>query len=457
LKLVGIGENAESGIEWKPVRRRAMLSEFGDDERDVLLKLVNENLLVSDADLLVNSNKKGLFGFSKPEKSNSTIEITHEILLTSWDKLHDWIQKNRQGIALRNRLYEDVKSWEDRKPEDELWTGSKLEQILELRKDDNFNQVLGGFNKSANQFINASLGLRDRQLRRARRRTIIASILAGLAVIFGGSAFVQQQEAQKRSIISMTQNVESLLLNNNQLDAMVEAIKAKKELNNLWMRKDSVVLRVVGTLGEAIHHNQKGWKERLRLRGSDVIFSTKGKLLATKDGNIVRLWDVNTGEQLHTLKGHDGVVLSMVFSRDGQKIATASQDKTVRLWDANTGQQLQIFKGHEGRVSSVIFSPNGLQLATASQDNTARLWNVSTGKLIHTLNDHESWVWSLAFTPDSEQLATASFDGTVRLWDTKTGERLHTLKGHKRWVWSVVFSPDGQKLATASFDKTAQQ
>ena len=456
LKLVGIGENSESGIEWKPVRRRAMLSEFGDDERDVLLKLVNENLLVSDADLSVNSNQKGLFGFSKPEKSNSTIEITHEILLTSWDKLHHWIQKNRQGIALRNRLYEDVKPWEDRKPEDELWTGSKLEQILELRKDDNFNQVLGGFNKSANQFIDASLGLRDRQLRRARRRVAIASILAGLAVIFGGSAFVQQQEAQKRSIISMTQNVESLLLNNNQLDAMVEAIKAKKELNNLWMGKDSVVLRVLGTLGEAINHNQKGWRERLRLRGYDVVFSTKAKLLATKDGNIVRLWDTNNGKQLNTLKGHDGVVLSVIFSPDGQQLATASQDKTVRLWDANTGQQLQIFKGHEGRVSSVIFSPNGQQLATASQDNTARLWNVSTGNLIHTLNEHESWVWSLAFSPDGQQLATASFDKTVRLWDTKTGERLYTLEGHERWVWSVVFSPDGQKLATASFDKTAQ-
>ena len=104
LKLVGIGENAAEGIEWKPVRRRAMLSEFKDDERDVLLKLVNENLFVSDAEISVNSNKKGLFGLSKPKKSNSTIEITHEILLTSWDKLHHWIQKNRQGIALRNRL-----------------------------------------------------------------------------------------------------------------------------------------------------------------------------------------------------------------------------------------------------------------------------------------------------------------------------------------------------------------
>ncbi|MEM6753253.1 MAG: ATP-binding protein, partial [Cyanobacteria bacterium P01_C01_bin.38] len=142
LKLVGIGENVESGIEWKPVRRRAMLSEFKDDERDVLLTLVNENLLVSDADLSANFSKK----VKKSGKSNSTVEIAHEILLTCWDKLDNWIKKNRQGIAIRNRLYEDVKRWQVKKPEDELWTGSKLEQVLELRKDDNFNFVLGGFN-----------------------------------------------------------------------------------------------------------------------------------------------------------------------------------------------------------------------------------------------------------------------------------------------------------------------
>ena len=149
LKLVGIGENAETGIEWKPVRRRAKLSEFGEDERGVLLKLVNKNLLVSDADFAPKDAKQGWFKSSKSEKSAGTVEITHEILLTSWDTLHNWIKENRQGIALRNRLYEDVQRWRDKKPEDELWTGSKLEQVLELKQDDNFQRVLGGFNTEA--------------------------------------------------------------------------------------------------------------------------------------------------------------------------------------------------------------------------------------------------------------------------------------------------------------------
>ncbi|MGB5637210.1 MAG: AAA family ATPase, partial [Waterburya sp.] len=306
LKLVGIGENAESGIEWKPVRRRAQLSDFDGDERDVLLKLVNKNLLVSNADLSEITLKKGLFPSSLPGKSGKshpTIEITHEILLTSWKELNQWIRANRQGIALRNRLYEDVKRWQTKKLEEELWTGSKLEQILELRKNENFNQVLGGFNAEANQFIDASKGLRNRQLRRARLWAVIGFTLAGLTSVASIFAFVQQQSAQKQSIISITQTAKDHLFTNNQLDAMVEAIKAKKKLDNVWLGKDNVSLRVLASLGQAVHHHQKGWRERLRLRGTDVIFSPDGKQLATVDDKIVRLWSVATGEELHTLQG----------------------------------------------------------------------------------------------------------------------------------------------------------
>jgi hypothetical protein len=49
LKLVGIGGDSESSTEWKPVRRRANRFEFSDRlEQSVLVKLINENLLVSD-------------------------------------------------------------------------------------------------------------------------------------------------------------------------------------------------------------------------------------------------------------------------------------------------------------------------------------------------------------------------------------------------------------------------
>ncbi|KAL7920860.1 hypothetical protein ACQKWADRAFT_152275 [Trichoderma austrokoningii] len=62
---------------------------------------------------------------------------------------------------------------------------------------------------------------------------------------------------------------------------------------------------------------------------------------------------------LQTLEGHRGWVDSVVFSPNGQRLASGSYDSTVRVWDANSGACLQTLEGHSGRVSSVVFSPNG--------------------------------------------------------------------------------------------------
>jgi WD40 repeat protein len=92
----------------------------------------------------------------------------------------------------------------------------------------------------------------------------------------------------------------------------------------------------------------------------------------------VRLWDVQNGEQMQKLGGHEGPVLSVAFSPGGQIVASASGDMTVGLWDAKTGEQLRRLEGHEDYVSSVAFSPDGQKLASGSDDETVRLWDINT-------------------------------------------------------------------------------
>jgi WD40 repeat protein len=457
LKLVGIGENAAEGIEWKPVRRRAMLSEFGNDERDVLLKLVDENLLVSDADLSANYSKKA----RKSGKSNSTIEIAHEILLSCWDKLHNWIEKNRQGIAVRNRLYEDVKRWQIKKPEDELWTGSKLEQVLELRKDDNFNRVLGGFNDDANQFIDASLGVRDRQLRRARIIAGVGFALAGLASVAGGFAFVQQQEAQSQIILNMTKTSESRFLESKKIDAMKQAIKAKKQSNNLWIKdantRTQVELALLNTVHSLAAPNTLGGHAQTV---TDVSFgsanSLDGKMLASGSAdNTVKLWNTQTGEVIKTFTGHTGRIYGVSFDGNSKMLASGSADNTVKLWDTQTGE-VKTLNGHIGQVYGVSFSPNGEIIASGSGDNTVKLWDAKTGREIQTLEGHTLDVNEVSFSPDGKMLASASVDKTIKLWDVQTGKEIATLQGHTGSISWVSFSPDSKILASASADNTVK-
>lgn len=60
-------------------------------------------------------------------------------------------------------------------------------------------------------------------------------------------------------------------------------------------------------------------------------------------------------------------------------------DKTCKLWDAETGDLLHTYRGHATEIVCLSFDPPGLTVATGSMDNTARLWDVETGTPLHTL------------------------------------------------------------------------
>jgi WD40 repeat protein len=234
----------------------------------------------------------------------------------------------------------------------------------------------------------------------------------------------------------------------------------------------------------------------------DVAFSPDGKILATaSDDKTVKLWEVESWKELRTLDVNDDIVWSISFSADGRLLATAGE-ATAKVWDVDTGQLLLTLKGQTGPVA---FSPVGNQLATLSDDGTTKIWDVETweeilslpyaantlafspdGKRLATANT-ELKVWDvttgdelvgatgftaivrgIAFNPDGSQIATGGQDGTVVLWDSQTGKRLFALAGHAGAINDVAFSPQcvalpdalfawcGVWLATASRDGTAR-
>ncbi len=185
-----------------------------------------------------------------------------------------------------------------------------------------------------------------------------------------------------------------------------------------------------------------------------AVYSPDGKTLATGgDDKTVKLWNVQTFEQLATLSGHEGYTTHAAFSPDGKKLATVAleADKSVRLWDVATGKPLAVALGHEQGCRRVAFSPDGNQIASASEDGTVRLWDGNSLALKLSLNLGLN-AYCVAFSPDGKLLATGTGNwrekknGQITLWNPETGERLKTLEGSEGLVFQLQFLKNSRHL-----------
>lgn len=75
------------------------------------------------------------------------------------------------------------------------------------------------------------------------------------------------------------------------------------------------------------------------------------------------MWDLESGKKTVDFPAHDGDVVSISLSPDGNTYVTGSVDKTCRLWDIREQKPKQTFFGHQSDVNSVCVSFwNGHQL-----------------------------------------------------------------------------------------------
>jgi WD40 repeat protein len=424
---------------------------------DTIDRLINENLLVSSSKNLSQAAVPTPSG--KALDSEATIEIAHEILLTSWTKLQDWIQEAQATLLVKSRLVEDMGRWHEHQQADqELLKSSVLAKVLELKEKHLFELQAVPLSAAEEAYISASQRFQKQELNRARRVAFGASmgavLMAGVALF----AAIQLRKAEMGQIQTSVALSAAKLANNQSLEADIESIRAGKALQQSWWQKlwadPELALSVLVQLQQTGNTGQ----ERNRLKGHQggvrrVVFSPDGSKLATSsEDGTARIWD-SAGQPLAELKGHQGIVWSVVFSPDGSQLATSGEDGIARIWDS-AGQPLAELKGHQGTVYSVVFSPDGSKLATSGDDGIARIWD-SAGQPLAELKGHQGTVYSVVFSPDGSKLATSGDDGIARIWDS-AGQPLAELKGHQGTVYSVVFSPDGSKLATSGDDGIAR-
>jgi WD40 repeat protein len=155
------------------------------------------------------------------------------------------------------------------------------------------------------------------------------------------------------------------------------------------------------------------------------------------------------------LLGHTAPISRVLYSADGTKIATLSEDHTARLWNSRTGSLLTSPLLHEESVISAAFSADGSHLVTGTKEGFVTLWNTATGKTVRTPVSLNSDILCVALSPDGKFLAAGTEDGRLMMWSVLSGEPVSSFPRYHESVNDVKFNPKSTELVAATADGTA--
>jgi WD40 repeat protein/serine/threonine protein kinase len=201
-------------------------------------------------------------------------------------------------------------------------------------------------------------------------------------------------------------------------------------------------------------------------RAEQVAFSPDGRQIisghtnaigAYDPRNTVRIWDVESGKQLHDLVGHPKSVHSVAFAPDGRFAASAGGDR-LRLWNVTTGEQVEEMSYDVGSGGAVVFTADGKQLACSNSKKAATVFDVVSGKR-HSLAKVPADINSFSRSAISLDARVILYGSPKKLvaWDIEKNQELHSHEIDTRRLESLCISPDGRFAFAGGESKSFQE
>ncbi|HEY9643556.1 MAG TPA: WD40 repeat domain-containing protein, partial [Coleofasciculaceae cyanobacterium] len=416
----------------------------------------------STARLLVRGNDRGI----------SYVEPAHDALIQGWQKLRKWIQAEGENLTLQRQLTSAAIEWQQKQQRRFLWHNNPR---LALLKQKYVEQIW--LNQLEQMFVQKSI--RQHQQDTVRNWGIVATVVL---LALGGTVF--GRNAQINQMLDLQGSAKGRLLQNQNLEALIESIKAAKSLHHplLQMFPPREALR--NEVQETLQHAVYQVRERNRLKSdqgriNSVAFSPDGHLIATAQNNTVSFWD-RSGKPLTGLNAPDvgGNIQKISFTDNSEYLVAEVLNQETNQIDAkrwNLTGALQLQEGQDTNSLGFNSSENNnateagyramnvdrtLVASSEIQSGTIFIYRTdpNSGQIqqqlaaIHnTPHFNSSLPLIMRFSPDSQRLAAASWgDNTIYLWDL-AGNLLAQFK-HAGGVQDLKFSPDSQQLATVGQD-----
>lgn len=485
LRMVRLGDGAE-----EDTRRRVLLTEFDEDgpaAPAVLDTLVRARLVTVDTE---------------------TAEISHDALLRAWPRLRTWIESDRAGLLVRQRLHEAAQAWErDGRDPGALYRGVRLDSAQQWFEESGRTHTTS---PEARTFLDASIAQAHIERRTAQRRTrrlrILAATLAILllaSVAGAGTAMWQRQvAADQRDLLASKAAVEAAdrIRARDPNLALQLALAARQVADTTEARTSlydaastPVDTRLEGHtagVGQLAYHSGRQilvsiahdntvrlWNlsEPNRPRTTAVIpsptlshiaLSPDGELLAAgHTGTALQLWNIADPDTPVTVASLPIKPSHVTFSSDGRTLFALNKN-TLTVWDLTDPEKPVAYSTLSvglAAVQSIALSADNRTLAAAVKPRDSLkfglwLWNVTDPRQPVAAATLDTRAATVEFSPRSPLLAVGTTLTGVELWDTTDPTSPTELRRHPRGVIDRVegldFSPDGRTLGVGGFESS---
>lgn len=212
----------------------------------------------------------------------------------------------------------------------------------------------------------------------------------------------------------------------------------------------------------------------MRVGGNELLLS------GSADATII-VWDVESGERLHTLKGHARAVHALAVdpeslhsvgengegaARDEVVVFSAGSDRTIRRWKISLHHASELPESsttgpspiiaHETSIDSLFFDADA-DLWTASADKSSRCLSRSQNWTVDTTLEHPDFVRDVVVDEIGGWVVTACRDEEVRVWDRSTGTLKHIFEGHYEEVTGLALIQSKQMVVSVGIDGTVRR
>jgi WD40 repeat protein len=508
----------------------------GHEDTRARRTLSNDPAMLAVADVFAGTKARLIV--TSGAAGTRSAEVSHEALIRHWDRLRAWIDENRENLRIYDALLTDQKEWLSHDKDRSLLIGPGLrlaaarklrdqpgdvvideikdyiEASIEREEEDRAERKERQHRElaAANERAVAARRLADEQRARVRTTRVGAAFIAALALLMAALAWLALQQgnraedAQRTAQVQRDAAVAAKLDAQAQKDMAVAAQQAAEDQRQAASvaeqqaqeQRDAAVANEARALSalsrvatndhqpiDAITLGLAAWPreaqddrprletvlasisgvlgtERLPARQfehdgavSGALWSRDGsRILSWSNDRTLRLWDMASGQPIGTPMRHDGPVSSAQLNRDGSRILSWSDDGTVRLWDAATGQPIDPVMRHDDDVRGALWSRDGSRILSWSWDRTLRLWDAASGQPIGAPMRHDGAVLGALLNRDERQILSWSDDNTLRLWDAATGQPIGPAMRNGDDVRGALWSGDESHILSWSNDRT---